>query len=290
MSYIAFDLDALNVVPDAARAAGVSQGDLAHGLLKLWAWCFRSEKTEVSSTHLAGFFGGEVGASLEAFGFLERVTDGWRVRGAERYLRIKDARRRGAESTNAARAERSRSVKGANAQSRSRASVSDAGATLNRTLNDALTPSTEHRAPNTTEDPAAARPALELVGTPEKPKRTKKPEPTGDPRHQALVVGLCEAFEGVRGVKYPFASRDAASVKRLLQTGTDPLAIVDAWKRALRHQGFPSVSTLHDLADRLATFLGTGPPSTTAPKSSLPAPSSSYRTDGPVTAKSLRTF
>lgn len=155
MSYIAFDLDALNVVPDAARAAGVSQGDLAHGLLKLWAWCFRSEKTEVSSTHLAGFFGGEVGPSLEAFGFLERVTDGWRVRGAERYLRIKDARRRGAEATNAARGKRARSDSGANAQSRSRASGSDAGATLNRTLNDALTPSTEHRAPNTVKETVA---------------------------------------------------------------------------------------------------------------------------------------
>ena len=96
MSYIAFELDALNVVADVAAASGLSPGDVAHGLLRLWAHCFRAETDAVTSVHLAGFFGGrDASPALMAFGFLGAAEGGFRVRGAARYLRVAEGRRRG---------------------------------------------------------------------------------------------------------------------------------------------------------------------------------------------------
>lgn len=146
MSYIAFDLDALNLVPSVAAAAGVRAGDITHGLLQLWAYCFRNEIEVVSEVHLKGFFGVDAAPSLEAFGFLEAHNDEWRVRGAQRYLRIKNAQREGGKKGRA----RSSSVIG---KAEVGAEV-DPGSTSRSTSRStsgsaqALTPSTEHRAPN----------------------------------------------------------------------------------------------------------------------------------------------
>ncbi len=147
MSYIAFDLDALNVARDVGAAAGIPEERVTHGLLRMWAWCFREKTEHVTATHVRGFFGADAVASLVAFGFLA-TAEGFdcapettfRVRGAERYLRISEARRRGAEKTNAAK--RERAVK-------RRSSVAQASlkSVIERALPDALTPSTEHRAP-----------------------------------------------------------------------------------------------------------------------------------------------
>ena len=38
MPYIAFDLDALKHVPDAARAADAREADVGYGLVRLWAY------------------------------------------------------------------------------------------------------------------------------------------------------------------------------------------------------------------------------------------------------------
>jgi hypothetical protein len=95
MSYIAFELDALNRVPLVASAARVSPGDVSYGLLLLWAWCFREEVDRVSDVQLAGFFGRDLNAELEAFGFIARSEAKWRVCGATRYLRVKNAQREG---------------------------------------------------------------------------------------------------------------------------------------------------------------------------------------------------
>ena len=145
MSYIAFDLDALNVSRDVGAAAGIPEERVTHGLLRMWAWCFREKTASVTAVHVRGFFGTDCGEALIAFGFLAREGDGFRVRGAERYLRISEARRRGAERTNAAKRKRATSAEGATVERRS----SDAQATLDRALPDALTPNTEHRTPST---------------------------------------------------------------------------------------------------------------------------------------------
>lgn len=96
MSYLTVELDALNKVPLVATATGLHAADVSHGLLMLWSWCFREGRDVCTDVHLAGFFGvANVGPALEAFDFLERVDGSWRVRGATRYLRIREARSQG---------------------------------------------------------------------------------------------------------------------------------------------------------------------------------------------------
>ena len=104
-------------------------------------------------------------------------------------------------------------------------------------------------------------PALSLTlveSCPPKPKKPKVDKPT-DPRHASLVKVLCEVFAEVRGSEYPFGPRDAAAVRDLL-AAEGPDVIAPAWARALRHGGFPAVSTLPELHRNLAHFVGAGPP------------------------------
>lgn len=143
MSYLAFDLDALNVVPDVARAAGMTPGDVSYGLLRLWAWCFRERQDVVSPTHVRGFFGTDATPALEAFGFVETTPTGLRVRGAERYLRVAERQSKAGKARAA--------LAGAPAGRVAGRFTSQSPATDQPTTSHppALTPSTEHRAPNT---------------------------------------------------------------------------------------------------------------------------------------------
>ena len=97
MSYVTYELDAMNKVPLVANAAGCDPCKIGWGLPQLWAYCFREEVDIVSDRQLAGLFGVKgLGEHLAAFDFLEPLEDGrWRVRGAARYLRVKEARRAG---------------------------------------------------------------------------------------------------------------------------------------------------------------------------------------------------
>lgn len=92
MSHIAFDLDALPLVPKVARSAGIQEAVVGWGLTQMWEWCWREKTDRVTTNHLRGFFGAELGAVLVDFGFLEAVGSSlWRVRGSARYLRISQA-------------------------------------------------------------------------------------------------------------------------------------------------------------------------------------------------------
>lgn len=148
MSNISVDLKVIEThVPSVARAAGVTEDRVLAGLIRLWHRCWSVARAHLSRVEIAGAFGPErLDELLNALSvdFLELQEDGsFRVRGADQYLRIKEGRRRGAEKTNRAMAERR---------------SSDAQATLNRTLPNALSPNTEHRAPNTEHQAAAVGP------------------------------------------------------------------------------------------------------------------------------------
>jgi len=99
---------------------------------------------------------------------------------------------------------------------------------------------------------------------PKKPRRTPKQaelvKPPPDPRHAPLVKDLTEAFQQARGNTYPFdGGRDARVVSNLLARA-EPGPLLEAWRRALRHQGFPTVSTLADFDRHLPRFLGESKP------------------------------
>lgn len=114
--------------------------------------------------------------------------------------------------------------------------------------------------------PAAAPPA-------EKPKRSKRPDPSdADDRHQPLVKALDAAFREARGTGYPWKPRDFVAVRALLATNATPEALVAAWKRALAHRGFPTVSSPSELHDHLAHFVGAGPPAPAVTDKSTRAP------------------
>ena len=150
MSYLAFELDALNVMPNVGAACGLSAPEVSHGLLHLWAWCFRSESDVVTDVHLAGFFGGkDAAAALVAFGFLEPQGDAFRVRGAARYLRVKEGRRKGGQKAknNLIPGGRKAAPKPRvepRVEPRPSRDQAEDGARLPL----GLSPSTEHRAPN----------------------------------------------------------------------------------------------------------------------------------------------
>lgn len=154
MSYIAFDLDALNAAPNVARAARVSEDAIIGGLLRLWAHAFRTRADMLDELEVRGCFDtpADVVPALKAFGFLAEA-DGkrLRVRGAERYLRVTEQRQKAGE----ARA-RSAGRSAGRFTSESPADHQRPPADDQHTTSEspALTPSTEHRTPNTKEEEA----------------------------------------------------------------------------------------------------------------------------------------
>jgi len=92
------------------------------------------------------------------------------------------------------------------------------------------------------------------------PKRPRRPDPSeADPNHQPLVRGLDAVFKEARGAAYPFKPRDFVAVKALLATGRTVDELLGAWRRALQHRGYPTVSSPSELHDHLAHFVGSAP-------------------------------
>ncbi len=275
MSYIAFDLDALNVCPQVGAACGLSAAEAAHGLLQLWAWCFRSEKADVIDTHLRGFFSGrDAGAALEAFGFVERMSEGWRVRGAARYLRIKQAQRDGGKkgAKNLRRGKKKTSPERVQPEVQPEVDLRvylRSTSSTTSSASPALTPTTDDRTPNT---------------------ESKRIPPDGG--HQALAEALCATYARVIGSPYPFSSstdarvgsRNGGAIKTLLGMGIAP-TIAAAWERALRSDKFPLVRTLPEFVTRFPHFVGnatTGPPGKGQPRTGLEGSGPLTATEGAV--------
>lgn len=154
MSFLSFDLDAKKRAQRAARAAGVDPGIMVWGLLELWEHCWLERVDVVSTVVLHGCFGHapEVPAALATFGFLEAQGEAWRVRGAQRYLRVSTARSQGGQA---------RAAGPRNARGQLLPSSHPAGPGPADQQNTSPTPSTEHR-------------------TPEEPKEEEAPPPPPD--------------------------------------------------------------------------------------------------------------
>lgn len=111
--FIAVDLKVVEGLAAAVgRAGGMSEDAVLAGLVRLWHRCWADEADLFTGDEISGLFAFDASlpngsaralAALVAFGFLELKGDHWRVRGAARYLRLKESRRRGAQKTNEAR-------------------------------------------------------------------------------------------------------------------------------------------------------------------------------------------
>jgi len=239
MSYIAFDLDALNVCPQVGAAAGLSAAEASHGLLQLWAWCFRSETDIVRDTHLLGFFQGRsAGPALEAFGFVERTPEGWRVRGAARYLRIKEAQREGGRKGRAASSSKvgkpGRTSKSSTGSTSRSTSASTSGS------EQPLTPNTDDRTPNT---------------------ESEKPSPPA--RSRVLSDRLVATFLEKRKTAYRFAPTvDGPALARLLKLPVSDDEIDRRWRIGLDGKFRQEANTIAQLDSKWNDLAkpDTGPP------------------------------
>src|SRR5688572_21909768 len=97
MPYLAFDLDAKKRAARAAAGLGVHPGQVAWGLLEMWEHAWEAKSETIDALTLACCFGPDprVPGVLAAMGFVEPEGERFRVKGADRYLRISEARRRG---------------------------------------------------------------------------------------------------------------------------------------------------------------------------------------------------
>lgn len=215
MSYIAFDLDALNRAPAVARASGIAEELVISGLVRMWAWCFREETDTVNALQVRGHFGADCADALVAFSFLEADAGTYRVRGAERYLRIKKAQRAGAKKTNQQRA----------------VSVRSTDAT-----------------PDGTPDDQAHGGATPLHRAPSTEHRIKKMGP-GGPHHETIeaFVGL---FQSIRGVAYVFSKKADAPAMKAMLAHSPPHEILRRAEIGLRNTRFPKVDTLAQLSSQ----------------------------------------
>lgn len=234
MSYIAVELKAIEVQgPALARALGVELA-LAIGRLNLlWHRCWSMKTDLITTIELRGFFPeASAGDLLAAYGFLAADSEGWRVKGADRYLRLREQRVAAgkARSLSAGRsAGQFTSEKPAKRQRR----TSDEPAEQ-----PALTPSTEHRTPN-----------QQLA-----PRDTDR---------------LCDAFKAIIGHAYKFETKDGVALAELKKE--HPIEeILRRWGIGLRqpsaeYNSCRGVAELKMKWNRLAE----GPKATAEPKARL---------------------
>lgn len=261
MSHIAFELDALPLVPRVARAAGLQEATAAWGLLQLWEWCWREKTDKVTAVHLRGFFGLDPSEALEAFGFLAQAPEGWRVRGAARYLRIQEGRSKGGKAAAAAGnlkrgKKRSKPLQAAPAET----SLLEAQLDTKPQLPPSSTPAApqlDSRLSATSDERQAT--SVEKPAGRERPAVSKPPEPlpsapNSTSMHAQLVKDLCDACPG-----YVFdGGRDGKAVKAMLGHSS-PAEIVTRWRRALARSNFPTVRAVHELARNWGHFATDSP-------------------------------
>lgn len=228
--------------PAVARTLDEPVAMTIGGLALLWHRAWSTKSARISRIGLQGVFGPDrIDLRIEALidaGFLEIMSDGtFRIRGAERYLRIRDALSRGGHASKGnlipggTRGD-SRETSRADSPDPSRETAEE-GAGLNL----GLTPITDHRSPVN-----------------EKPPRKRGQVPPPDHRHAPLRNRLVATFERVRGAKYPFTGRDAKCITELLAKA-EPDAIDAAWAKALVAP-YPKTATLAELVRNLAHFIG----------------------------------
>ena len=248
MSYIAFELDALNVAPAVARSARVGEEIIISGLVRMWAWCFREKTDTITADQLRGHFGADVAPALVAFRFLEAAGDSWRVRGAQRYLRISEARSKGGKAA-------SGNLKRGTAQPEVQPGVSPGSSPapagsqpgVSPGCGPALTPSTEHRAPNTEKDsPPASRARLPKVASP-----NPRPRETDD---------LCTDFRQATGADYRWNGAVDGTAFAKLRKEFSLEEIRTRWRTGLNvASGWLAVRTVAQLASKW-NDLASGPP------------------------------
>ena len=101
-AFLAIELDVLSKTPNMSRASRIHEDHLLAGLVRLWAYAFREKRADLHQDEVRGCFATEesVLPVLVTFGFLDQEKGHcFRVRGAEKYLRISAARSAGGKAS-----------------------------------------------------------------------------------------------------------------------------------------------------------------------------------------------
>lgn len=261
MSYVAFDLDALNRAPNVARAIGCTEDTIVAGLVRLWAYCFREAKEVVSEAEIKGLFGIDAKDALVAFGFLAAMENAFRVKGADRYLRYKKGVKSGglASKKNLKQYQKKAQPKkeGEPEESRNGAGGGAGGEPEIITgspsgFDPALTPNTYKETSNDVSFITAQAPKKKkaLKG---KAQEVAQEHFTGVP-WQVAVEQLFSAFERFRGAKYTPTARDFSALENLAKrTRGDFAEVSRRWTNALR-SGFPIIGELWQLEQKFNQF------------------------------------
>lgn len=247
-NHLAFDLDALPKVSPCARAAKVEPGVIAWGLLQMWEWCWRGKRDNVTDVHVRGFFGCDAAPALLAFGFLDETAKGiYRVKGADRYLRIQAGRSAGGHA-----AKSNLIPGGPNAKprvSRESAEAEPSGdlgspSGFQRTANSEQR-SLKDQAPTPEPAPAAPDRPPSRSGTGGKP-RSRKEKPV-DPRWRPLQEAICLLFLNATGHRYGWqGAKDSEPLKWLMGQADDE-EILRRLKFGLEATGWLHVATVAQL-------------------------------------------
>lgn len=252
MPYLSFDLDALDSVPDAALAADISPAEMAYGLLRMWkrAWL---EKTDmVSPARVTTFFPGDherVARALVTCGFLAPEGQMFRVRGADRYLRLAEARAKGGRAA-AGNLQKGRKKTKCPGSSRKPAEL-EPGSTSGSSP--ALSSNIEHPS-SSIKKPIAAQGASE-------PEYVSA-DGSNPPGWRDLIAGLYLAFKSRRGNDPEPSPKDWAALKRLrARTKLGDAEILRRWGIGLDAEFKSRVDSFWDLEQKWdALAKGADPP------------------------------
>jgi hypothetical protein len=205
--YLAFDLNALDDAPNVARAGSITEDTAIAGLARMWRHCWAKKTDRVDGLSLKGFFGADLGPVLVRFGFLEDLGTGtYRVRGAERYLRISQAQSEaGKKASGNLKRGHLRAVTdpgGQPAVSRGGAggrAGEEPGGEPERTSGSApaLTPSIEHRTSSIEQEKKAPPPSLAMMADDLVALEEVRARWFGTPPHPLPIPGFEERWQAV---------------------------------------------------------------------------------------------
>lgn len=238
MSYIAFDLDALQKTAPVARLCGASEDRVRSGLLDLWMLCWREKRDLVTDDEVNGLVWPGAARALATFGFVEPAGDLWRVKGASRYLRIKKAQSTAGKT-------HSKNLKQG---SQSKTEVPGSPPAPPR-----VTPGSTRESIPALSASSDERLLLLLSEEAGETKKTKPPGKTTDPRHAPTLKALLAEFERLKGSKYGGKMGHAAGALGEMLALGPPEEILRRWREALV-SNFPKVATVPELRERWDHF------------------------------------
>lgn len=258
-AHLQVDLKVIEVhAPTVARACEVSVLHVIGGLNLLWHRCWSLKTDTVTKVGLAGIFGPQglerLTEALVDAGLLAPQGDAWRVRGADKYLRLAEARSKGGHAS------KGNLLPGGNkppSVSREPAEVQPSEQPrLELGSRSALTPNTD----------------TPITDTPNTEKQQAPPKKPAPPRESDALVA---DFQAIVGAKYLWQGAKDGVALAALRKNHSLEEVRARWRKGLAASGWASCRTVAQLAAKWNDLAGTAPANGRSP---VPAESVDWST------------